>query len=879
MRRSRWLPALGLLASVALVWSVTVGLLWQTDSAAALLDEKYSSAERLIFYRVSPGGTLRLQVPAGAEAVRVVSHLVLPDAGPWSPDRQHQYGLGVRLVSEEGALLAEGPLFTRTRQSKAEKWGDSWLREAAFSATAGTQLGDEREFILRLPPEHQGERAALELRYPGTEGAVLLRVYAKFDRQTSALALRQATRLRQATARAERATFLWWDKLDEEARERLLDETWERLDPRGDPGRDFATEAVYRTDFRLPYSEVTDAARERLGAGRALALNVMGPARLDLWLWHDAAGTSSPPGPVALSTLSLDGVERRWEVPLPSGEPLRHPVEVAAGVHTLGIHNLGALDLRFTVEGPRWAQLGAREPPSVPGPAVTWLPDLRRAEGWASGPGCEALELELPPDADELTRLFRLDARLLAPSAAEGQAQPTLTAVLLNERGERVGEASFGAAPAEDPYEAALAPPRPRGGVPCAELVADAAGSAPDTVELDARPLPLSGPLSARIIAPPSARRLQLRSTRPVAIALYAFLPSPGGAVPEAPYSAYRSDATRWRNAPHQLGQWHLVRPGNHRALAEAGAALTLVSQVRLERAGPAEPREPTGESVSISPAGAPMSREVLEPDVAQGDDPRLSDPLRSLFTRLVPHQPVRVRFEGRTPARPELRLDLEDPSGLGADVRVKVDGAVVRRFRLRTSRTRELLPPVKPGVRELVVESDAPGLTAMLNRAPAPEQRAQALRLRNVYRVADALRVPVRKQAVGATTLNIVVYTREPDASADPRLRVTIDQGAPRRLTGVLVPRLTRADRFLGWPMSERPAATMTGAHKGRWYARTVSVTLGDDLAPGLHWVHVRPHGPPGEVWARFFIFDAQAEAEPHKRWSRPGWELEESP
>ncbi len=892
MRRPRWLPALGLLASVALVWSVTAGVLWQADAAAALLDEKYSGAERLIFYRVEPGGVLRLQVPAGAEALRVVSHLVIPGDAPWSADRQHLYGLGLRLSTEEGGLLAEGPLFTRTRQSKAEQWGQTWLKEAAFSADAKTQLGDEREFILKLPDGHRESQTHVEVRYPGTEGAVLLRVYARFDRRRSALQLREATRLRNADARAQRATFLWWDKLDDEARQRLLDETWERLDPRGDPGAEFATEPVYRTDFRLSYADVEDPEKERLGEGRAVALNVMGPARLDVWLWKEASLDRTPPGPVAVSTLSLHGVEQRWEVPVPTGEPARHSLEIPAGVHTLTLQNAGAVDLRFTVHGPRWAQLGAAEhhvaESGSQGPALPWLPDLRRTDGYAAGPGCDALELELPEDADELARLLRLDARLLAPNRAEvaapaGAEAPTVFVELLDARGQQVGEAAFGveaaavAAAAEDPFESAVGPPRAGEEVPCAGAPVDL--TAAGTVELNARPLPLGQPLSARLFAPPTARTLRIRASAPALLSLYAYLPTPKGAQLEPPYAGHASDATRWRNAPYQQSLWHALRPQNHRALSELGAALTLISQVRLDRRGPSEPTYPSGTPVTLYPAGAPMSREMLEPELAHGEDERPGDPLRGVFTRLHPNRAVRIRFEGRTPQRPELRLDADDLAALGGDVRVLVDGKQVKRLKLRSARMRALLPPVRPGVRELVVETQAPGVTATLNRAPAPDARTQALRMRNVYRVGDGLRVAVRKKGPGATTLNIVVYTQDPQPSLGAALKVTIDRGKPKRATGVLVPSLTRGVRHLPFSSSDKPEATMTGAHKGRWFARTVPVTLGEDLAPGVHWVEVRPHRFEGPLWARFFVYDGESTPEPPKRWSRPGWDAEDAP
>jgi hypothetical protein len=142
-----------------------------------------------------------------------------------------------------------------------------------------------------------------------------------------------------------------------------------------------------------------------------------------------------------------------------------------------------------------------------------------------------------------------------------------------------------------------------------------------------------------------------------------------------------------------------------------------------------------------------------------------------------------------------------------------------------------------------------------------------------------EGLRVPVRKPGVGAVTVNIIVYTQQPESSAQQQLSVVLDNGQPLRRSGVLLPRVTRATRVLPLPRSTKTPATPAGRPQARWYARTVSVTLGEDLAPGLHHVRVVPLGlGDSPLWARFFMFGHAESNSVTQEWNRNGWELEDA-
>ncbi|MCP3142696.1 hypothetical protein [Pyxidicoccus xibeiensis] len=874
--KARALLALaGLAIALALIYAASAGVVRSADSAAALRDDKFARAERLVFYRLKPGEEMRFKVPEDAEELRVVTHLVLPDGTTYAPERQYQYGLKVLLRAPNGVLM-ERPLFTRTRQSKDQPQEDgTFLQESAFTTDPNHQVTDEREFLVRLPlprPEH----TVMYLRPAGVHGTLLVRMYVRTQRQLPLLSSERAAEER-AEKRVERTTFLPFEKLSAETRHRLAREKWERLSAEGEAGTDYFIEPVYRTPFRLPLVEVAESAQERLGAGGAVALNVTGPTQAVLWLWSTTpdteGGTLTPAGPVTVRALGPTGAERTWEVPaLGNGAPVSHVLDVPEGHHTLSIHNTGTEDLRYTVEGPAGAWLAPPElrPTAKPDTRIAWLPDLRRTEAFVTGPGCATLDVELDPAMDSAGRLLRLDARRLGVTGADDEKPSDVLFTVLDARGKVLGQTRMEVTTQPAAFESADLPLLPGQRLPCAQAQASAADAG--TGEVTDRPTPVSVPTSARVFLPAGARRVRVQAARPTAVFLSTFLPTAGGVAGMEPYLTDGLQGVRWRNAPLERRSWHPMRPANVTELTRRGARLELMSQVRLEPEGlETVSSTPSGDTVVLKPSGSPDTLEVLEP--VQG----AADAARPLATLLTPGQPVRARFDARSPTRPELRLSLEGTEGLGSEVEVVLDGEPVHRWTLRSTRSRELLPPLPPGEHEVLLRTDAAGLTATLNRPPVA---GSGLRSRTVYRMgSEGLSVPVRKPGAGAVTVNIIIYAREAESSAQQRVSVTLDNGQPNRRSGVLLPRITRASRVLPLPSSTRTPATPAGRPQARWYARTVSVTLGEDLAPGLHHVRVVPQGMgDSPLWVRFFMFGHQDGDGTTREWNRSGWELEDT-
>jgi hypothetical protein len=142
-----------------------------------------------------------------------------------------------------------------------------------------------------------------------------------------------------------------------------------------------------------------------------------------------------------------------------------------------------------------------------------------------------------------------------------------------------------------------------------------------------------------------------------------------------------------------------------------------------------------------------------------------------------------------------------------------------------------------------------------------------------------EGLKVPVYKRGRGALTLNIVLYGPRRAGTEAPEVAVSIDGGAPRRSPGLLLGPLTRGQRQLPLPPSERPEALEVSGRRDTLYPRTLHVRLGEDLAPGLHQVRVQPLGRQ-PLRARFFVYGTpRQDTSPVRQWLRTGWELEGEP
>ncbi|MDQ3264398.1 MAG: hypothetical protein M3Y59_12165 [Myxococcota bacterium] len=866
MRMRRWAPYGGLAVALLVVWGGASVVLKAMASPAAVRDQKFQRAERTVYYRLNPGDTLTLDLAAQAHELRMLTHLVLPPDSEYAAERQFVYGLELKFHHPD-ASEAPTALFTRTRQSKALLKDGLWAQEHAFTLAPGTQIADGREFLVQVPDAAKPAPGTISLRYAGAQGALLVRVYGRYERLQSLFV--RSEQLRRAENRVERATALPWEKLPAARQRQLSRVEWEPLNAQGEVGTDFEVETIYRTAFRLPLVDVAEAAQTYLAPGAGIAINVRGPATPTLRLWRASSWGAELAQDVEVHATAWDGSVQRWSVPRPApGEVTARPLELSPGVHTLKVVNRADAELRWALEGEAATWFA---PEAMKGPTqgtLALLPDLQRTDAYAVGPECAPAQLELPATRDTWGRLLRVDARAFLEAPAPG----SVTLSLFDARGLHVGDTSVALTAEPAVFDSATLPHRVGGGLPC--VTAGVAAAAPE-VEATVRPVRISAAVSGKLFLPQNVHRVEVRGDVPALVSLFTFLPAQGEARLGTPYGESMPTVTRWSHAPIDRLSWHSIRPANHRELAAVGAEVTLTRQVRLEPSGQPSSDTSGAEALTLYPSGTPASLELFEPD----PEVTAADAARSLFALLTPGEPLRVRFDARSPTRPELRLHLEGSGGLGHQVEIVVDGKVVRRHRLASTRSRALLPPIPSGVHEVVVRSHAPGLTAALNRAPAPNEASLAHRSRTLYRLGGGgLRVPVVKKRAGAETLNIVVYTPRAQVEAATRLQVTVDKGFPRRRTGVLVPRITRAVRLVEVAPTDRPAGSAAGRPGDLWHPRTFAVILAEDLAPGTHWVEIKPERPTA-LWARFFVYGDSVDEARVRQWNRPGWDVEEGP
>lgn len=839
-KRTSIFALLGLGVALLTVWGASAFVVDAAYSDTANAETRFEQAERLLFYKIEPGQTVSLLIPPDAESIRVFSHLVLPKGADAAVERRYLYGLNLKLWDPEGVQHFDRELYTRTRQSKADRTDQGWGKRSVFLSDESAEVTDGRDFLIRLPPNLRARAtspALLLVGHSGTEGTLLVRVSARFAKVAGIVALQNRSAVDRAIERVERATFIPWAKLPTQTQAALSAETWQRLGARGELGQDYWVEAVYRTDFRLSADELMEDSDSRLAGRTAVPFNVQGPASIGVRLWREQPGADSR---VLLRQRAIDGTEKTSEVELKQAEVSLETLEVGPGLHTIEVHNDGADELRYALHGSSRALLGSAE--DAPDEVVTLQPDRRDGDAFLVGDGNQHVELEVPQSGSGAP-LLRVDARAVA--FGSDTLQPTkLTLRMLGGDNSLVGEATL-------------------------DLPADAAAFEGLTVA-DHGSLNVEGRVSSgvvgRIFIPEGAKKLSVTADRRAAVQLSAWLPSPVAVKHAPPFVDDALGRTRWRAAPLQTRSWYPLRPSNFDLLWQSGARGQLWSYVRLEPIGPSEAQF-AGQMMTVKPVGRPATLELLE-GVADATDSK-----SQLWTRLSSGDVAKLQFPAKTRYRPELRV-FADAKALGRPVEVVVDGRVIYRKPLRATRSRILLPPIRAGEHDVQVRGA--DLTALVNRAASEDA---ALKSRTAFALTDrGLRVRVHKPSQDAVTLNVLVYSREAEPIAGRALKVLLDNGNPKRRSGILVTRVSIAERQVALEKSERPAAYELGQTLSNWYGRTFAVTLGEDLPAGTHWVDVVPatRGGTTALWARFFVHGHPPQSNEPRQWTRPGWELE---
>ncbi len=342
--------ALVLVGFVALAARVAMTL----DRPPNALDQKLAGAERYLYYRIAPGTGPVFELDGTEAVVRLVTHAAIPAAaGPaaaaaYDPARELDYGVRLALDTGGGQTWTRD-VFTRARQSKA-RWiaahGGVWLDENTFSLERELEVTDDRLLVVSLPPGvPAGARLRVSLLGDAAEG--FLRAYTPIPRADVDRKLRELPPADRGRL-AERISYLPWDRLPAKGLASLRFAE-RRLSAEGKEGVDYETRTLYTTEFRLRYQTVLERGLP-VAPDRAVAVNVIGPARLELAVARPLAGEAA--GGTLTAWLVGEGAPPpavTFALPGP-GAPITHALEVPAGVHTLAVSATAPAQLE--VRGP-----------------------------------------------------------------------------------------------------------------------------------------------------------------------------------------------------------------------------------------------------------------------------------------------------------------------------------------------------------------------------------------------------------------------------------------------------------------------------------------------------------------------------------------------
>jgi hypothetical protein len=824
LRGRPWLAratlAIVLLGFLALSARVATSL-----GAPDLMEQKLAGAERYIYYRLAPDTGPKFELVPGDRSLRLVTHVVVPP-GVYDPGREVEYGVRVVVELADGKAWTRD-IYTRSRQSKARWTGGPkgrWLDENTFVPGSALQLTDDRLLVLALPSSLPASATA-RVTLLGEVGEGYVRAYAPMPRDNIARRVRDLPDPDRARIAASLG-HLPWDRITAPEQLQSIRFAERRLSAEGKDGSDYHTRTLFTTAFRLR----NDAALERgllITASHGAAINVVGPARIDL------AITRPPPATPGLLDVALVGEQQvpARSLALPDlGARTTHAIDIPVGVFTLMLTATAAARVEVSTASTSAVLLGGT-------PGAPLVPDEQLATAFEA-----PVEIAIDGPPDLLSRVLRIDLRALASEPTLDASAPVAPSVAGELVIETLGDDGNVIATTKAPYESVASK------LELAKLPGKLAAS-------------VCEPASVRFVVPPGGRRVRISSDRralvqvqtPIAI-------SPPADRYEPPYDSVVPVLTRWRYARFVERGWLAVRP---RAIAPERIAL-LAAQARLEPRALPQVTELRGTSLATGGAKQTIIERVAPEDAA--DFVATWD--AGHYTRLFPDKPLKLEL-GRLPSRPTIRYRADD--SVGATAHIVVDGDT-RAEQVSASRGSWRLAAGLTASHDVMVDVDT-NVALLVDRPPAAGTRAELYAVRTVSPVDRRVKLNVEKRGDAPQNINIVLYTAR--AASAATVRVTIDGGAPARVSGSPLAMWTLADRTIPLPPSDRPATLgFADTQGGVLFPRRIVVALGDDLAPGTHTIEIAVTG--GDAWIRLFTLDGAAPAPRARQWREA---VEESP
>ena len=840
----RWLPNLAIAALVGAVGLVSLHTLSVLDRPSDPIADKLDRAERTIVYQVGRERGPRFRIDGAGGAIKIVTCAVVP--GAYDPARRIGFGFRIR-IEEGGRTIWQDDVHTESRQSKGRWTGGGWLDEGAFT-TDPVELADERILIVEPPVAPPG--ATMTLTLLGEPEEALVRVFRERDRDR---AQREAVvELLDETERWElvrSSTYLPWELIPDDEKDRRLRRRWIRMSALGERGTDYDTRTIFVSDFRTPIPELPEEHRLEVARDRWAAINVTGPASLTL------AVAEARPG-AALEVHAIGAAAGPWRLALDA--PGARTIDLPAGPATLVVATEESAPVRFTMSGPPDALL-APDDLRARTPSGALVPDRVRIELAVAGPDEPVIAPARDvPGAPLLGRVLRVDARVIDAPAAE-PALATLRLRFLAASGRALGSD---------------------------ELSIGGPASRFERVRFAGADHTIGEPSAVRTIAPPGTARVEITADRPVALRLYRW--GGGATAIEEPYRSAVVADHRWRYVELVERTWYPLLPANHDALATEGRLADLEAQARLAPAGTTGDGDDGGGArgrralVAITPVGHPEQQRAREPvPPEQVADVLARWPVGSVAA-LEPGVTRRIDFAASRAGRARLSWEV-DAAAVGGELAIAIGDLPAVRAPISATRGTVTLPRVA-GVHAVTVTAP-PGAALWIDRPPSGPGAWRGLhRERRLFSLAAPLRIRLVKRAGERIRLHAIVYAAVPDATAAPAIRVTVGGGRPLRRSGVVIDKLTDADRSAALPAARHPspARLIDRGGESAGLPRTISVTLLEDLVAGTHEVtFTNLDGRP--LWVRF-VATAAPEASPSdpRQWQVapvPGWEDDDAP
>jgi len=826
-----------LLAAAALLFAV--GVLRVESWRGTELEAPVESPK--LFYVLDEGRPLVLDVPPETTRVKLVCVLQLPLETPDDPRAEFDFGFDAALVDSRGDEAWAAPVWLSARRTVEQgPEPGATPRERTWLVARDALLSDERALEIDVGAL-QGRGGTLQLEaFDSAAHPVLVRPYRRHPLEAQKATYRvRAMEERRREQMAGRIGASTWYEVDPAEQEQLSSFRWYRMEAEGARVRDYVTRLVVLGEYRQDASSAL-ARWHYLDPGRAVAFNLVGPARADV----EAEEIDGGEGSIALVTVSQWGDIATESVPIHT-DRIQREVSVPAGeVVTLSVVADGSAPVRVSASS-RDVPAGIFAETSASYERETGLfrlgPDIRILRMHRIPEGGGSLRYSLRPS--DLDRV-RVEARAVAEEDVE------IRATLRAADGGTLATGIIQCPSERSRFEIS------------------------GTLEPGAMPTPAGRPVRVDLWVGGQAVELDLAADRAVDLVLSVPTSEHGlSSEVEDPYRI-ETEGVRLRYAPLVERAWSPALPVGLEQLAREGREVCVSAQVRLvptdaalvddlavNPLGWSPPTSTRRRGVTRHPRES-LQRQQLMQRWSAGSGVAAWWPANA-YTQLQPGTAQRTRIDRSGRARVQVWVD--DPELIGTTATLFADGRALAHVPLRSDRPDRTVS-LGEGDHELLLQAEGKGLFALVDQPPAPGSAPRSMvRSRTVHQLRSDepihVDLPVSAGA-DAVLYALTYYELEPGvdwpASA---AEYSVDLGTERPLCQPFVrttpPRLGgRLD-----PMARETGFLADRREHSLVAAAPVRVAIGEDMEGRSVEVTFQRQGGSGTMWARFVAYGVAAE------------------